>query len=82
MNPENDKAGDEASASGAPGTTTLIKTDQVGSNQKAKDNQGNDSDSEGPNDEDSESKSQALGDVWVFDTHLKRWMEIKAPLFI
>ena len=29
-----------------------------------------------------ESQSQALGDVWVFDTHLRRWMELSPPLFI
>ena len=29
-----------------------------------------------------ESLSQALGDVWVFDTHLRRWMELSPPLFI
>ena len=37
----------------------------------------------GSNREDeNESKSKALGDVWVFDTHLRRWMEIRPPLFI
>lgn len=32
--------------------------------------------------EQGESKSQSLSDVWVFDSHLKRWLELKPPLFI
>ena len=41
-----------------------------------------DSDNEDNSEEDYDSQSKALGDVWVFDTHLRRWLEIKAPLFI
>lgn len=63
----------------------MIKTDQpAGANQKAGTAaEANESaESEQSNEDENESKSKALGDVWIFDTHLKRWMEINAPLFI
>ena len=59
----------------------LIKTD--GNKQSSRNvNSADNSDEINDSEDQGESKSKSLSDVWVFDSHLKRWFELHPPLYI
>ena len=73
---------DEKSKATEPGPAlsgkALIKTDKPGKASSIdKHSEAEDSDEYG-----CETKSKSLSDVWVFDTHLTKWFELKPSLHI
>ena len=60
-------------------TKPAVEKNQDNQSQREKDD---DCDEERSEDEDGESPTKSLNDVWIFDTHLKKWFEIDPPLYI
>lgn len=67
--------------------TTMIKTDKPAAQKKQYANSAENSDGraggeDDDSDEEADTKSKSLSDVWIFDSHLNRWFELNLPLYI